>query len=528
MQFKQPVQNFPIFLAFSSGLLWFLAWPMSPAPWFAFIAFVPLLILADSTISKTKYLVFLYLAFFIWNTSTTWWVYNASAVGGIGAFVANSWLMCLPWLFYRKLRKKNKTWISYVALVSFWLAFEFGHLHDWGLSWPWLTIGNVFANSTWAIQWYEYTGTSGGTFWVLLINILVYEIFKNKLKIKVKIASLVSLIVLPLLASVFIGYAATQFTFNVKRMDKKPNKIVVVQPNIDPWSKLEDLSEAAQLKILINTSSQKVDSTTDILIWPETALYSRYSFDETKMKQRQDLTALWQFLAQHPKMKLITGVESINFFEQATANSMQVPNSNLYYEKYNAASLLDSTGAKQFYHKSMLVPGAETLPWFLQFLAAQFSDFGGTTNGYTRNHGRTNLRLKSNVNVAPSICYESIYGGFMSQYFKTDGHVLAIITNDGWWRNTPGHKQHFAYAKLRAIENRRYVVRSANTGISGFIDPSGQTLNSLGYNQQGSVAHTVRLLDFKTFYTKFPDLIYWFGLLLTPILLIITYWKKKN
>src|SRR5574343_444659 len=74
-----------------------------------------------------------------------------------------------------------------------------------------------------------------------------------------------------------------------------------------------------------------------------------------------------------------------------------------------------------------------------------------------------------NLKLAPAVCYESVYGDFMAKYIRSGAEVICIITNDGWWGNTPGHRQHLAYAKLRAIETRKQIIRSANTGISCFV-----------------------------------------------------------
>ena len=143
-------------------------------------------------------------------------------------------------------------------------------------------------------------------------------------------------------------------------------------------------------------------------------------------------------------------------------------------------------GDIQFYHKSKLVPGTEQLPFvtllpFLERLAISLDENSASgTLGKSLNAKALGL---SNSKVAPIICYESIYGDYVSDYVKDGASWLAVITNDAWWNNTPGHKQHFSYAKLRAIEQRKWVVRSANTGISCFIDPLGRTSMWSGWYQ---------------------------------------------
>ncbi|MFN5921205.1 MAG: apolipoprotein N-acyltransferase, partial [Bacteroidota bacterium] len=111
------------------------------------------------------------------------------------------------------------------------------------------------------------------------------------------------------------------------------------------------------------------------------------------------------------------------------------------------------------------------------------------------------------VSVAPVICYESVYGEYVSEYIRKGANLICIITNDGWWGNTPGYRQHFDYAKLRAIETRRYVVRSANTGISGFIDDRGQAMQQSGWWQPAVLRQKVQLNSSLTFYVRYGDYI---------------------
>ena len=178
-----------------------------------------------------------------------------------------------------------------------------------------------------------------------------------------------------------------------------------------------------------------------------------------------------------------------------------------YYDSFNGSVLLDSSGPFAFYHKSMLVPGVETLPWFLKFIDNWFEKFGGTTAGYAKQKERTVLNTKNGYKIAPAICYESIYGEFMSNYIRNGANLICIITNDGWWGNTPGHKQHMNYARLRAIETRTWVARSANTGISCFIDPYGTVIDPQPWDTAAAIKMTVPVSNGKTFFVKHGDII---------------------
>jgi apolipoprotein N-acyltransferase len=230
--------------------------------------------------------------------------------------------------------------------------------------------------------------------------------------------------------------------------------------------------------------------------------------EEGTMKDNVQLAPLWTFLQRHPGIDLFTGVESYRSYEsKQTPTARAIGNSGYYYDAFNGSVLLDHTGELAVYHKSMLVPGVETLPWFLKFIDSWFSKFGGTTAGYARQKERTVLNANNGFRIAPSICYESVYGNFMSKYLNNGANIICIITNDGWWKNTSGHKQHMNYARLRAIETRTWVARSANTGISCFIDPNGTVIDPQPYNTAASIKAYPALNSNKTLFVRFGDFI---------------------
>ncbi|MCX8020772.1 MAG: apolipoprotein N-acyltransferase [Chitinophagaceae bacterium] len=509
--------------AFSGLLLW-ASWPVSPFTFLIFIAWIPLLWVETKVSSTKKFLLHVYTAMFIWNVTTTWWIWYATIPGAICAFLANSLLMCIPWLIYKKVKKRLGQNKGYIALIAFWMAFEFFHLQDWGLSWPWLTLGNVFAVRTEWIQWYEITGTSGGTLWILVTNILIFHTLKiyynqGRSPLYIRMLALVGLtIVLPLLFSHFLkSQSKERYT---------ETAIVVVQPNIDPYEKISTGTFEAQLHRLIAESEKKMDDITSFVIWPETALYMPNGISETEMKKNFFLNPLWSFLQRHPQISLLTGIESYRLFDSPTSYSVNID--GYHVESYNAAVLLDSAGPSAFYHKSILVPGAETLPWFLKFMRKWFEKFGGATAGYAKQKERSVLQEKHGFHIAPAICYESIYGPFIRQYIRNGANLICIITNDGWWKNTPGHKQHMHYARLRAIENRRWIARSANTGISCFINEAGQIVNYKPYNTAGALRERVKLLTGKTFYVRYGDVLSKAMIVLAALLLNLFFLKKSK
>ena len=178
----------------------------------------------------------------------------------------------------------------------------------------------------------------------------------------------------------------------------------------------------------------------------------------------------------------------------------------------------------------MLVPGVETLPWFLKFIDTWFEKFGGTTAGYAKQKQRSVLPANGGYKIAPAICYESIYGEFMSDYISNGANIICIITNDGWWGNTPGHKQHMNYARLRAIETRKWVARSANTGISCFIDPYGTVFDAQPWDTAAAIKMHIPVDNRETFFVRHGDILSRVTVLLSTlfITLMLVLWMIKK
>lgn len=494
MQFSTTHRNY--LLALLGGLLWWAAWPTSPLTVLAFVAFVPLLFIEDHTASGRRFFWRTYVHMFIWNLLTTWWIYNASFAGAALAIVLNSLLMCVPWLLMRRVKKTFGSWAGYSALILFWISFEYIH-HNWELSWPWLTVGNVFALHPQWIQWYEVTGTTGGSLWVLISNVLMFSLIKNYRqhevlkppslkeafrysyykhgvlkKLYVNIAALLALWIVPFLISKSI-FSNRQET--LVDAASAVRSVVVVQPNVDPYNeKFTAGTEAQQIQNLISLSEQQLDSTTALVVWPETAI--PVQVDEDLISSNPAYEQVWQFLARHPQVSLLSGIDGYRIYgpEKKTATARYAKEDNLYYDRFNTAALLNSSDSVQFYHKAKLVPGVETLPSFLLWMGSLFEGFGGTSGTLGRDNQRAVFADKHHYFLAaPIICYESVYADYVTEYVRKGANLLTIITNDGWWGNTQGYRQHMAYARLRAVETRRWVARSANTGISCFIDPVG-------------------------------------------------------
>ena len=523
-----------IVCVFLPALLFWLAWEPMPFTPLVFIAFVPFFYLSEwgRSTSKGKNFGVLFLALMLWNISTTWWVWFASDVGAIAMLILNSLLMYLPFGLSRWLqRKKWFIWDAKWLFIALWLLYEYGH-HRWDLSWPWLTLGNAFSGMPWYVQWYEITGTLGGTALILSVNVLVYQALSNvqskdkrswimRFRLPLGIVSVFGIL------SVLLGQLASDFVYQKKSKLKQPYRVVAIQPNYDPYDEKFVLDPMQMVRDMAKTSDSAGPA--DCILWPETSLVG--NIDVGSPAQDMQVSYLMHHWLKNGPADNAAGDSSLNHSRAAGPPSMligsnmihwyswmgkgkpdvaarQSSNLEYWYTLHNSALWIQpelsihpigsdpfkherlrgsmATGDIQFYHKSKLVPGTEQLPFvtvlpFLERLAISLDE--NSASGTLGKNATAKALGVSNSKVAPIICYESIYGDYVSEYVKDGASWLAVITNDAWWNNTPGHKQHFSYAKLRAIEQRKWVVRSANTGISGFIDPLGNTTMRSGWYQ---------------------------------------------
>ena len=530
-------------LALLSAFVLWLGWP--PIPYSSvllLVGFVPLLVAVENIIrgdfSKkgTKIFWTSFLTGFAWNTTSIYWVFNSlnavlpswvSLLISLIPFGLAPLLMATVFRMYYELRKKQSVLISFVGLLSLWIGYEYLH-QTWDLAFPWMTLGNGFANFHQIIQWYSVTGVYGGTLWIWIVNILAflfYWQYKHKVQAysqKIILSLGIGVIALPILISV-IQYYSYEEPIN-------PSEIVVVQPNIDPYQKFGSISPAEQLENLITLSKSVAKPNTEFFVWPETAISERGGINEEDFRQYPSYARIVDFLSQYHNGNVLSGIESYRIYQDKQTNTAR-PFGASYVDSFNGSALIDGSSILQYYHKSKLVPGVEQLPFgdWLAFMTPLFDHFGGTTGGYGKDAEPKVLYSQSGIGAAPTICYESIWGDYVAEYVKNGAQFIAVMTNDGWWKNTSGKDQHMAYAKLRAIENRRWVARSANTGISGFINQKGDIVQHTEWWVPTALSQEINLNDEKTFYTKNGDLIVYFGLfgsLLSFLLLIISKYKK--
>ncbi len=517
----------PWLLAILSGVILALAFPPLPLAPLIYIGFVPLLIALESqtTLAKVsrwkrywRTFKFSYVAFIIWNLGVTYWLLNTghglenadkrflAKIGGMMAILLNPILMSLPILAYTFFRKRLKRGWAVVLLVEFWTLFEVIHLH-WELTWSWVNVGHAFAMFPFWVQYYEFTGILGGTALVLGVNgcvmILAARSFREKPISKKQLYTPLGLLLFPVL------FIPLYFVQHIP--DDAPTKRVrILQPNIDPYAKFST-SKREQVAQFVDMARSKPVEDIDLVIFPETAI--PFLLQEGTFFRQPNLQALYGLTTQGPEV--LSGIMSLRFFQPGDSIPVSAEcRGNRSWESWNAATLFGPGLKEQVYQKGKLVPFSERVPYMetLEALKEYEIDLGGGFGSWGLPDSLHLLYTRDGTGILPAICYESIFGAYIAKLArnpqgKPAGFII-VITNDGWWKQSSGYLQHSAYARLRAIETRRWVARSANTGESSFIGPNGAMHQATGWWEPAVIDREIPLSSEVTVYMRHGD---WLG-----------------
>jgi apolipoprotein N-acyltransferase len=310
------------------------------------------------------------------------------------------------------------------------------------------------------------------------------------------------LLVVPLIIS-FRMYASYRETEN-------PINIAIVQPNVDPYSERFDMeAETQKLDDFLRLAAEVTSDSTDFIVGPETLFEHQTLWNEATFDSNAFLKRLHNFLQQYKQAELVFGVSSYEVYENKEDITYTAHHNNgVTYDRYNTAMLFTKAGEIQIYHKSKLVAGVEKVPFqkYFSFLKNNYIDLGGASGSLGSQNEASNLAAEKAV-IAPVICFESVFGDYVTGYIKKGAEVIFVITNDGWWKNSRGYKQHLLFSQLRAVETRRSIARSANTGTSCFINQRGDVLQATNWWQQATIAGTINKNQALTFYVEHGDFI---------------------
>lgn len=435
----------------------------------------------------------------LWSAVTTGWLFYAAAFIPFLSVGITIVLFGGIFMLYHYVSKRAPKALAYTILVSGWIALEY--LYTVGeISFPWLTLGNGFAGDIKLVQWYDTTGVFGGSLWVLIVNILIYEAIRSRMPAKWAAAALA--VAAPITASLVRYY-----TYEEKG---KTIEVTVVQPNIDPYHEKWMISQDKQTNIMLGLASQ-APSDVNFIIFPETAITEDIA--ENYIDGNRILQEYRDFLRGHyPGAQIVTGASTEYYYQPGEKKSPTARPTNLegiWRDYYNTALTVDTTNLSQLHHKSLLVVGVEKMPYhnLTKHLEWLILDMGGTT-------GQLGTDETPNIFIGPDgvrsgalICWEAMFGYYCGEVAQLGAQVFFVISNDGWWEDTRGHKQLFLYSRLRAVETRRSIARSANTGTSGFIDQRGNIKQLVGWDIRTAITDELTLNDHITFYAKYGDYI---------------------
>ncbi len=500
-----------------SSVLLSLPWLVPHTGALALVGFVPLL-LADYAADcyRVRKFFFYYLwTFVLWNALTTFWVCNATLGGGIFAIVANALQMAVVWAVFRLAKKHLGGAVPYIFLAVTWIAWERRYFSV-DISWPWLVLGNAFAGSTHSVQWYEYTGALGGSLWIWVVNLAFFGLIKalgtdswRSWTPVARIASAVGIVLAvagPLTASSIIYN-------NYQEQSEGRMKVIIGQSNFDPYHKYKLVSQAEQNKALVSIFERALCEEKDIssrvlLVAPETVTADVVL---NHLESSPTVHSFRGMLERHPRAALLFGASSYRTYPKGEAPSMLARKyGEGWITSHNSAIVLDSAGRSETYLKSRLVVGTELTPYPKIFvpLDEKLSSLLGVGGLMGRCEGQSEASVLhfDGIPFGCAVCYESIYGEYCTEYVRKGAMMMTVITNDGWWGDTPGYRQHLNYSRLRAIELRRDVARSANTGISCIIDQRGDILERTPWWEEATISSEVNLNSSRTFFVRNGDM----------------------
>lgn len=525
-------------LAFATGVFLSISFPPLKFGFFATVGFVPLLFLIDRLENYKQLFRYSYLAFFFFNLFTLYWVGGWSKeadpflmVGCVLLIIFHPVLFFLPMWFYMFV-KRNIGGVFHLMIFPFvFVLFEYFRSVT-ELAFPWLTLGNTQTYFLEKIQFIEFTGVYGLSFLILVVNVLVYislrKIFENRVIFSWKVLRYLAFAIFIYILPDFYGFYVLK---NADQKFQKKIKVGLIQPDLNPWLKWEG-TLAQQLELYIGMTKKIIEENpnVELVVYPETAityyfLLSPYRYYFSWFKSEVDKL----------NVAILTGFPDAKFYDDASKappSSHLIKETGQRYDAFNAMGLfLPNENRVQKYAKMILVPFGERLPYADTFhFLIEPLQWGVGISNWAKGKDTTVFEMRTKkedvIKFSGVVCYESIYPSFVREFVKRGAQFLVVITNDSWYGNTSGPYQHFQYSILRAVENRRSIVRCANGGISGFIDPYGRVKKKTKFHEKTQIADVIELNDEKTFYTRHGDLLVYFSFAVFVVSFGFTVLKK--
>lgn len=512
-----------LLLSVLSGILLALSFPPLPFNMLAFTALVPLLLLFER--QPKHYFLHTYITFFIFSAGSNWWISSWQPdtdpflfASGILIALFHPFFFFIPTYFYRYIKRKFNLAVALFTFPVIWTSFEW--LHSLGdLGYPWLTVGYTQIYNKYWIQFVDLTGVWGASFLIIASNVLIVATIlllqeqKNTKWLNFLVSWKFARLIVPLLLLFILPTLYGSMRINsLKHSDLMQNNptisIGLIQPNINPWRKWDSNGfEQIAYYRNIGDSLRQAAGKFDLEIWTETSI--------TYLNPEVNIFHNFGFLRDHydTTAALLTGFSDIMLYKNkadVSKNARQWKGTDKYYESYNSVLMLNpnhtDTLEYDIYHKIRLTPFGERFPFAEVFtFALQWFEWKVGISNWSRGKLQKNLIFRNDsltATIAPVICIESIFPGFVRNFTNEGAELITIITNDGWYDFTPGPEQHYLIAAMRAIENRRYIARCANTGVTGFISPTGETIKRVKEYTAVGTTERIPLLKEKTFFVE--------------------------
>lgn len=521
-----------IFLAILSGVLLSLSFPPFKTGFFAYFGLVPILIFINRAKNYRELLIFTYLSMLVFHALTLYWIGGWSSktdpfmmIGSVALILVHPFFYWLPFVFFFLIKKHLGNKSAFFAFPFLWNSLEYLRSVD-ETAFPWLTLGNTQSYYLPIIQITSIIGVYGLSFIIVVFNVLIYVAYKNFRYESFRFTLNKLAIIVIVLVSLFI-YG--KVILNESIYDGKKIRVGVIQPDFDPWEKWED-EVNPQIDVYLQLSDSAVQKGAELIVWPESALpvyllSGNYPEEVRRIKN----------FCRDKNVAIVTGLPLVHFYfskEQAKEDSRISRDSSYYYDTYNGVVLfLPDTDLIQEYGKMNLVPFAERAPYlhYLPFLGDLIKWSVGISNWSVWDK-QTVFNYKTqegdSVKFSAVVCYESIFPSFNAEFVKNGAQFLVVVTNDSWYGRTSGPYQHKQYAIFRAIENRRWIVRSANGGISSIIDPFGRTIFETNLFERTYFVDDIYVNNDLTYYVQYRDIISYFALIISGIFISIAYIKK--
>jgi apolipoprotein N-acyltransferase len=500
-----------ILLSFLSGILLILSFPNFDLEFLAWIALMPLFYSIEG---KELYHSFIlgFLTGVVSFLGIIYWIIVAVHTYGNIPLIPSGFILLLLVVYLSlfigaftcltRLIQIRSVLQTLLFTPFLWVALEY--LRSFLLSgFPWADLGHSQYLNLPFIQMADITGVYGLSFVILLVNATLFYVFH---KWSTKAFPFREVVITVLIFSGFLVYGYVKIgVVNRQISQNPPLKIGLVQGNIDQSVKWDESFQKETLKIYEKLSFKTAEEKPDLILWPETA--TPFFFQDAKEYQ--------PFVLNIPK--------KTNAFLLFGTPSYKPRKGKV--DHYNSAYLVSPSGELiGKYDKIHLVPFGEYIPmqdllFFIGSLGEGIGDFKSGKEIY-------NFSLPQGK-FGVLICFEIIFPDLCRRFVKGGANFLVTITNDAWFGRTSAPYQHFSVATFRAVENRVFIARAANTGITGLIDPKGKIVNRGGIFTEEAMNGTIRLLKNKSFYTLYGDVFAWLCSAFSIFLLAFALFKKS-